>query len=111
MSAEANQANRYALSETYGQPTYRLQAVTLQLLITVCQCSLGKIVTRGSLTVDLSKDSGSDKHTFCIEADQVQQLLRSSGRSEDELLCDLIQQASSLARPPISSFLVGYVQD
>ncbi|KAK9838759.1 hypothetical protein WJX74_002807 [Apatococcus lobatus] len=71
--------------------------------------SVGEIVTRGSLTVDLSRDSGSDKHTFCIEADEVQRLLSSSGQSEDELLCGLIQQASSLARPPISSFLVGAV--
>ena len=72
--------------------------------------TIAQIVKKGSLTVDLTKDSGSNKHTFCIEADEVQRLLNSSGRSEDELLCDLIQQASSLARPPISLFLVGCVK-
>lgn len=38
---------------------------------------------------------------------QVQQLMREEQCNEDELLQRLISSASSLARPPISSFHVG----
>ena len=44
---------------------------------------------------------------FWLEAEEVQALLKENNLTEDQLLQNLITPASSLARPPISSFHVG----
>ena len=44
---------------------------------------------------------------FWLEAHEVQALLKENTLTEDQLLQNLITPASSLARPPISSFHVG----
>ena len=44
---------------------------------------------------------------FWLEASEVADLLKENNMTENELLQSLIMPASSLARPPISSFHVG----
>ena len=70
---------------------------------------------QGSYVIDASSQAAHDAQPqssqtwekFWLEADDVQQLLQDNHMSEDELLQSLITPASSLARPPISSFHVG----
>lgn len=71
---------------------------------------------QGSYVVDASTQgtAGPESQTsntwekFWLPAVEVQQLLKDNNMTEDELLHSLITPASSLARPPISSFHVGY---
>ena len=69
-----------------------------------------------SYRIGISRSDGSNQQQpteprkwerFWLEAEEVQQLMRDEKRTEDELLQGLISSASSLARPPISSFHVG----
>lgn len=70
---------------------------------------------QGSYVIDVSSQAADDAQPqssqtwekFWLEADDVQQLLQDNHVNEDELLQSLITPASSLARPPISSFHVG----
>ncbi len=70
---------------------------------------------KGAVTVDLSKSQqegaqplvGILDRKFRLSPEEVAALQAQHGLSEDELLARLIQPASELARPPISSFPVG----
>ncbi|DBB08789.1 hypothetical protein WJX82_003795 [Trebouxia sp. C0006] len=72
---------------------------------------------QGSYIVDSSpqdaaepeKQSNKGWEKFWLEATEVQDLLKENKMTEDDLLQSLITPASSLARPPISSFHVGAV--
>jgi cytidine deaminase len=67
------------------------------------------------VTVDLSKSRQEDTQPllgildgkFRLAPEEVAALQTEHGLGEDELLARLIQPASELARPPISSFPVG----
>lgn len=77
---------------------------------------------RDAVTVDLNKGSGLDDQSivedsqhvgldgkFVVPAKRVAQLKEELGMTSDELIKSLITPASALARPPISTFHVGYV--
>ena len=87
-----------------------------------CECSAQGHSTgivpsdrQGSYVIDASSQAADDAQPrssrtwekFWLEAEDVQQLLQDNHMDEDELLQSLITPASSLARPPISSFHVG----
>lgn len=74
------------------------------------------------MTVDLNKASGLDDQSivedsqhvglngkFVVPAERVAQLKEELDMTSDELIKSLITPASALARPPISTFHVGYV--
>lgn len=72
---------------------------------------------RSAITVDLSRSEprvsiplGILDGEFMLSADKVDQLKLEHGLTEDQLLNSLITPASKLARPPISSFPVGYAE-
>lgn len=70
---------------------------------------------QGSYIVESSTHDAPEPETqpnkewekFWLEASEVQELLKENNMNEDDLLKSLITPASSLARPPISSFHVG----
>ncbi len=70
---------------------------------------------QGSYIVDSSPTDTAEPESqpskgwgkFWLEASEVVDLLKENNMNEDELLQSLITPASSLARPPISSFHVG----
>lgn len=70
---------------------------------------------QGSYIVDSSPQDATEPkiqsskgwEKFWLEATEVQDLLKENKMTEDDLLQSLITPASSLARPPISSFHVG----
>ena len=74
---------------------------------------------RDAVRVDLNKTTGLDDQRivediglngkFVVPAERASQLQEELGMTSDELIKSLITPASALARPPISTFHVGYV--
>jgi cytidine deaminase len=72
---------------------------------------------KGTVLVDLSKAAPAPPQLalgilggkFVLEAAAVQALLAEHSLTEEQLLAELIMPAAELARPPISSFHVGWV--
>mmetsp|Transcript_22060 Transcript_22060/g.61223 ORF Transcript_22060/g.61223 Transcript_22060/m.61223 type:complete len:427 (-) Transcript_22060:11-1291(-) len=58
---------------------------------------------------ELLADGGITRGRFVLEAEEVQELMDTTGLSQDELLVHLVNPASTLARPPVSLFHVGAV--
>jgi len=74
------------------------------------------VLKQDGVTVDLSSQEGHGKihagvldDQFVLSADKVAELQEKFGMTIDELLIAMITPASAMARPPISSFHVGYV--
>ncbi len=74
------------------------------------------VLKQDGVTVDLSSQEGHVKihagvldDQFVLSADKVAELQEQFGMTIDELLVAMITPASAMARPPISSFHVGYV--
>ena len=70
--------------------------------------------TAGKIVVDLSQSTSKEttlglEGKFVLPPDRVEELKEEYGMTADELITALITPASTMARPPISSFKVGAV--
>ncbi|GFR47539.1 hypothetical protein Agub_g9261 [Astrephomene gubernaculifera] len=83
------------LPQVAGDPVAQVEGLNKQLC---CSCPLAN-----------GSDGSPLKGRFVVPAEEVRQLLASSGKTLEELLHSLITPASKLAWPPISGFCVGAV--